>query len=106
MGRQCAIFLSYYSEKLNEVKEIRKVLGRNNIVEHTKIDAIGDRAFDNGMECEMICMKDWGEAECINFIERLRKEVNWNYPKTVQIYYAPEVEGEENYSNFTLVKLF
>ena len=106
MGRQCAIFLTYYTEKSSEELEIRKVLGRDTLEEQTKIDAIGNRAFSIGLKYEMICMKYWGKPECITFIDRLRKEVNWQYPETVQVYYAPEVEPEENYSNFTLVKLF
>lgn len=107
MGVQCTIILTYYSDRRHEEikKEIYSFLKMYYSEEtRTNIDSEGNRAFGPAeMDCHVICMKDWEEKECLEFIENLKK-IDWDVPKSVQVYYLPATH--ENYMRFKLINLF
>lgn len=106
MGKQATIILSYYTERWNEVDEIKQLLNYPADAHfETEVTALGNRAFNPGdLEFYIFSMKSWEESECLLFIDDLRK-INWHFPDTVQVYFSPSVY-KGNYELFHYVKLF
>lgn len=103
MGVQCNIILTYYTERHHEIEKIIDHLGVPKDAD-TEINPIGDRGWGPAdMQSQVICMKDWYEAECQAFIVFL-STIAWDSPDTVQVYYCPA--SDENHQSFRYVKLF
>lgn len=107
MGKNCNIIITYYTENFTEQNEISKILGVEEINyfdNNSEIKSAGNRAWSPcDMQTHVICMKDWGTKECKDFIKKLRNQVNWQFLKTVQIYYLPATY--DNHGKFKLVDL-
>jgi hypothetical protein len=108
MGVQCNIILTYYTEsKWDYIREkINGYLGSDYIKENDwPIESpAGDRAWGpTDLQTHVICMKNWEESECFAFFVFL-KTMEWDFPETVQIYYAPA--SFKNYELFKCINLF
>jgi hypothetical protein len=104
MGIQCNIILTYTTDGDDtEIVEVKKHLNTSG---ESTINAIGNRAWgpaDGEMSTHVICMKNWYEEECEDFIKFL-KTIKWKYPDTVQVYYSPA--SSSSFEPFICVNLF
>jgi hypothetical protein len=107
MGVQCSIILTYNSGRNQDEidKQIRHFIGMPED-ERSHIEAMGDRNWGpTDLNTEVICMRDWFEAECQIFFLFL-KSLEWENKETVQIYYCPASYHSDGYELFRYVKLF